>query len=78
MLMRFFWLVLKQERVRYHCKRLSLPIILGSAKGDVLDQDYLSSRNVRICLKGHQPSLPLYKQPTLHLKPFVRECLSKI
>ena len=36
-------------------ERLSLPIILGSAKGDVLDQDYLSSRNVRICLKGHQP-----------------------
>ena len=36
-------------------ERLSLPIILGSAKGDVLDEDYLSSRNVRICLKGHQP-----------------------
>ena len=32
-----------------------MPIILGSAKGDVLDEDYLSSRNVRICLKGHQP-----------------------
>lgn len=36
-------------------ERLSLPIILGSAKGDVLDEGYLSSRNVRICLKGHQP-----------------------
>ena len=36
-------------------EKISLPIILGSAKGDVLDADYLSSRNVRICLKGHQP-----------------------
>ena len=36
-------------------EKISLPLILGSAKGDILDADYLSSRNVRICLKGHQP-----------------------
>ena len=36
-------------------EKISLPLILGSAKGDILDADYLSTRNVRICLKGHQP-----------------------
>ena len=31
------------------------PLILGGVGPDMLDLDYLSSRNVRICLQGHQP-----------------------
>jgi oxaloacetate decarboxylase len=34
---------------------LRLPIILGSADDALMDPDYLSARNVRICLQGHQP-----------------------
>jgi len=34
---------------------IKLPFILGSAGPDMMDLDYLSSRNVRICLQGHQP-----------------------
>ena len=33
-----------------------LPFILGGGGGpEMMDLDYLSSRNVRICLQGHQP-----------------------
>jgi carboxyvinyl-carboxyphosphonate phosphorylmutase len=35
--------------------RLRLPLILGGAGAPLIDLDYLSSRNVRICLQGHQP-----------------------
>ena len=31
-----------------------LPLILGSPAGDLVDFDYLASRRVRICLRGHQ------------------------
>jgi oxaloacetate decarboxylase len=31
------------------------PIVLGGAGPEVLDLDYLSARNVRIALQGHQP-----------------------
>lgn len=34
---------------------IKLPFILGSASPEMMDLDYLSSRNVRICLQGHQP-----------------------
>jgi carboxyvinyl-carboxyphosphonate phosphorylmutase len=34
---------------------LRLPMILGSAGDALMDIDYLSARNVRICLQGHQP-----------------------
>ena len=35
---------------------IQLPIILGGGGGpEMLDIDYLSSKNVRICLQGHQP-----------------------
>ena len=35
---------------------IKTPIILGGGgEADMLDLDYLSSRNVRICLQGHQP-----------------------
>jgi carboxyvinyl-carboxyphosphonate phosphorylmutase len=32
-----------------------LPLFLGSAGRDLYDLDYLSSRNVRVCLQGHTP-----------------------
>lgn len=35
---------------------IKLPFILGGGGGpEMMDLDYLSSRNVRICLQGHQP-----------------------
>ena len=35
---------------------LSIPIILGGGgSSDMMDLDYLSAKNVRICLQGHQP-----------------------
>ena len=35
---------------------ISIPIILGGGgNSDMLDLDYLSAKNVRICLQGHQP-----------------------
>ncbi len=33
----------------------SLPIILGGPAKELIDLDYLSGRNVRVCLQGHQP-----------------------
>lgn len=33
----------------------SLPIILGGPAKELVDLDYLSGRNVRVCLQGHQP-----------------------
>ncbi|MBI3706375.1 MAG: isocitrate lyase/PEP mutase family protein [Proteobacteria bacterium] len=32
-----------------------IPIILGAAKGEIDDTEYLESRGVRICLQGHLP-----------------------
>jgi carboxyvinyl-carboxyphosphonate phosphorylmutase len=34
---------------------VKLPLILGSAGKDLYDLDYLSARNVRVCLQGHVP-----------------------
>jgi carboxyvinyl-carboxyphosphonate phosphorylmutase len=34
---------------------IKLPFILGGVGPEMSDLDYLSSRNVRICLQGHQP-----------------------
>ena len=35
---------------------ISIPIILGGGgSSDMMDLDYLSAKNVRICLQGHQP-----------------------
>jgi carboxyvinyl-carboxyphosphonate phosphorylmutase len=34
-----------------------VPLMLGGAGDGMMDADYLSSRGVRICLKGHQPFL---------------------
>jgi carboxyvinyl-carboxyphosphonate phosphorylmutase len=32
---------------------VKLPLFLGSVPEDMMDLDYLSARNVRICLQGH-------------------------
>jgi len=32
-----------------------LPLFLGTPAPEVVDLDYLSARNVRVCLQGHQP-----------------------
>ena len=34
---------------------VKLPLFLGSAGKDLYDLDYLSARNVRVCLQGHVP-----------------------
>jgi oxaloacetate decarboxylase len=34
---------------------VGLPLILGSVGKELLDLAYLSQRNVRVCLQGHQP-----------------------
>ena len=34
---------------------ITLPLILGGAGKELLDLVYLSERNVRVCLQGHQP-----------------------
>jgi len=34
---------------------VKLPLFLGSAGGEIYDLDYLSARNVRVCLQGHAP-----------------------
>ncbi len=31
------------------------PLIIGGGGPDLADKDYLASRNVRVCLRGHQP-----------------------
>jgi carboxyvinyl-carboxyphosphonate phosphorylmutase len=33
---------------------VKLPLFLGSVPEDMMDLDYLSARNVRVCLQGHQ------------------------
>jgi carboxyvinyl-carboxyphosphonate phosphorylmutase len=34
---------------------VKLPLVLGSAGAELYDLDYLSARNVRVCLQGHLP-----------------------
>jgi carboxyvinyl-carboxyphosphonate phosphorylmutase len=34
---------------------VTLPLFLGSAGKELYDLDYLSARNVRVCLQGHTP-----------------------
>jgi carboxyvinyl-carboxyphosphonate phosphorylmutase len=34
---------------------VKLPLFLGSAGKELYDIDYLSARNVRVCLQGHSP-----------------------
>ena len=34
---------------------VKLPLFLGSAGKELYDLDYLSARNVRVCLQGHTP-----------------------
>ncbi|HEX3936410.1 MAG TPA: isocitrate lyase/PEP mutase family protein [Xanthobacteraceae bacterium] len=34
---------------------VTLPLFLGGAGPDLYDLDYLSARNVRVCLQGHMP-----------------------
>ena len=37
---------------------VKLPLFLGGAGAELYDLNYLSARNVRICLQGHHPFLP--------------------
>ena len=34
---------------------VKLPLFLGSARAELYDLDYLSAKNVRVCLQGHLP-----------------------
>ena len=45
-----------REQLEKISDALSIPIILGGGgNSDMLELDYLSAKNVRICLQGHQP-----------------------
>ena len=45
-----------REQLEKISDAISIPIILGGGgNSDMLDLDYLSAKNVRICLQGHQP-----------------------
>ena len=48
--------VTTREQLEKISGAVSIPIILGgSGNSDMLDLDYLSAKNVRVCLQGHQP-----------------------
>src|ERR1700761_1926567 len=40
---------------------VKLPLFLGSAGAELYDLDYLSARNVRVCLQGHLPFMAAVK-----------------
>jgi len=40
---------------------VKLPLFLGSAGAELYDLDYLSARNVRVCLQGHMPFMAAVK-----------------
>ena len=45
-----------KEQLEKISDAISIPIILGGGgSSDMMDLDYLSAKNVRICLQGHQP-----------------------
>ena len=45
-----------KEQLEKVSDAISIPIILGGGgSSDMMDLDYLSAKNVRICLQGHQP-----------------------
>jgi carboxyvinyl-carboxyphosphonate phosphorylmutase len=39
---------------------VKLPLFLGTPAPEVVELDYLSARNVRVCLQGHQPIMAGY------------------
>jgi carboxyvinyl-carboxyphosphonate phosphorylmutase len=48
--------VKSKEQLEKISNVISIPIILGGGgSSDMMDLDYLSAKNVRICLQGHQP-----------------------
>ncbi|MDQ4060529.1 MAG: isocitrate lyase/PEP mutase family protein, partial [Pseudomonadota bacterium] len=44
-----------RDQLEAIASRLRIPIILGGAGASLMDLEYLSAHNVRICLQGHQP-----------------------
>ncbi len=44
-----------REQLEAVVPHLRIPIILGNVGTPLMDRDYLAARNVRICLRGHQP-----------------------
>ena len=43
---------------------VKMPLFLGSVPEDMMDLDYLSARNVRVCLQGHHRSGPACRAST--------------
>jgi oxaloacetate decarboxylase len=46
-----------REQLDAVASAVKLPLFLGSAGPELYDLDYLSARNVRVCLQGHLPFL---------------------
>jgi carboxyvinyl-carboxyphosphonate phosphorylmutase len=49
--------ITKREEIEAAAAAVSLPIVLGNVKADLVDADYLASRRVRVCLRGHLPMM---------------------
>lgn len=43
-----------REQLDRIASEVNLPIVLGSPAAELVDLDYLASRRVRVCLRGHQ------------------------
>ena len=51
---------------------IKLPLFLGGVPEDLMDLDYLSARNVRVCLQGHHRSGPACRASTTRLRRCAR------
>ena len=51
----FFVGLKKRAELDAISQAVKLPIIVGSTSAELEDRDYLSARNVRVALQGHQP-----------------------
>jgi oxaloacetate decarboxylase len=47
--------VKSRDQLEQVAAAVKIPLILGSAGPELMDLAYLSSKNVKICLQGHQP-----------------------
>jgi len=49
-----------REQLEAAANAVKLPLVIGGAGPEIMDLDYLSANNVRICLQGHQPIAAAY------------------
>jgi len=49
-----------REQLEAAANAVKVPLVIGGAGPEIMDLDYLSANNVRICLQGHQPIAAAY------------------